>query len=47
MAKPFIFVRMTKPKEVQLQNPAEPAQLIHKSQQLKLTGADQPDFSTT
>ena len=37
MAKPFIFVGITKPKEAQLQSPAEPTQLIYKSQQLKLT----------
>ena len=47
MAKPFIFVGMTKLKEAQLQSPAELAQLIHKSQQLKLKWADQLDFSTT
>ena len=34
MAKPFIFVGMTKPKNAQ--SPAELAQLIYKSQQLKL-----------
>ena len=37
MAKPFIFVGITKPKEAQLQSPIEPTQLIYKSQQLKLT----------
>ena len=37
MAKPFIFVGITKPKEAQLQSPAEPTQLIYKSQQVKLT----------
>ena len=36
MAKLFIFVRMTKPKEAQLQSLAELAQLTQKSQQLKL-----------
>ena len=37
MAKPFIFVGMAKPKEAQLQSLAKPAQIIYKSQQLKLT----------
>ena len=37
MAKLFIFVGMTKPKEAQLQRPAEPVQPIYKSQKLKLT----------
>ena len=37
MAKPFIFVEITKPKEAQLQSPVEPTQLIYKSQQVKLT----------
>ena len=36
MAKLFIFVRLTKPKEAQLQSPTDPAQLTYKSQQLKL-----------
>ena len=31
MAKLFILVGMTKPKEAQLQNLAEPAQLTYKS----------------
>ena len=45
MAKLFIFVGMTKPKEAQ--SLAEPAQLIYKSQQLEITWADQPKFNTT
>ena len=41
------FVGMTNPKEAQLQGPIEPAQFTYKSQQLKLTWADQSSFSTT
>ena len=47
MAKLFILVGMTKPKETQLQSLAKPAQLTYKSQQLKLTRAVQSSFSTT
>ena len=47
MAKPFIFVGMSKPKEAQLQSLAELAQLIYKSHKLKLTWADQSSLSTT
>ena len=46
MAKLLIFARMTKPKEAQLQSPAELAQSIYKSQQLKLTLAVQSNFNT-
>ena len=45
--KTLHFVGITKPKEAQLQSPAEPTQPIHKSQQLEITWADQPNFSTT
>ena len=43
--KTLHFVVITKPKEAQLQSLAEPAQPTHKSQQLEVTWADQPNFN--
>ena len=45
--KTINFLRMTKPKEAQLQSLAKPTQLTYKSQQLKLTWDVQLSFSIT